>query len=145
MTISSRPYLLRAIYAWLTDSQLTPYIIVNAMHPEVKVPKRFVTQDGKTILNIGPQAVNRLHMGNKVVEFDTRFSGIIYHVFFPVLSVMAIYAFENGCGMLFHEETSDDDDRSSCYNRDDEDNKDLLLSESVLPEKKERPNLKIVK
>ena len=104
--IPSRPYLLRAIYEWLIDNQLTPYIIVDAMMPDVEVPERFI-EDGKIVLNIEPQAVGRLRMGNSAIEFDARFSGIAYHIFIPVLAVKAIYAFENGRGMVFNDEEMD--------------------------------------
>lgn len=104
--IPSRPYLLRVIYGWLIDNQLTPYIMVDAMMPDVEVPERFV-EDGKIVLNIEPQAVGCLRMGNDAIEFDARFSGIAHHIFIPVFAVKAIYAFENGHGMVFNDEKID--------------------------------------
>lgn len=104
--IPSRPYLLRAIYEWLIDNQLTPYIMVDAMIPNVEVPERFV-EDGKIVLNIEPQAAGRLRIGNDAVEFDASFSGITHHIFIPMLAIKAIYAFENGRGMVFNDEEMD--------------------------------------
>ena len=104
--IPSRPYLLRAIYEWIIDNQFTPYIMVDAMAPDVEVPGRFV-EDGKIVLNIEPQAAGRLRMGNDAIEFDARFSGIAHHIFIPVLAVKAIYSFENGRGMVFNDEEID--------------------------------------
>ncbi len=78
---SSRPYLVRAIYDWVVDNQLTPYIMVDALMPDVEVPERFV-ENGKIVLNIEPQAVGRLRMGNDAVEFDARFSGVAHHYFY---------------------------------------------------------------
>ncbi|MFW0086636.1 MAG: ClpXP protease specificity-enhancing factor [Coxiella-like endosymbiont] len=104
--IPSRPYLLRAIYEWLIDNQFTPYVMVDAMVPDVEVPERFI-EDGKIVLNIEPQAAGRLRMGNDAIEFDARFSGIAHHIFIPVLAVKAIYAFENGRGMVFNDEEMD--------------------------------------
>ncbi len=129
---STRPYLLRAIYEWLIDNQLTPYILVDAGMPNVKVPEQFV-EDGKIILNIEPQAVGRLRIGNDAVEFDARFSGIGYHLFIPMLAIKAIYAFENGRGMVFNEEEDSGD-----KNPPPPSNQTALL-------KRGRPNLKIVK
>ncbi len=129
---SSRPYLLRAIYEWLIDNQLTPYIMVDAVIPNVEVPERFV-EDGKIILNIEPQAVGRLRMGNDAVEFDARFSGIAHHIFIPISAIKAIYAFENGRGMVFNEEEDGGDG-----------NPPPPLSQKS-PVKRGRPNLKIVK
>ena len=104
---SSRPYLLRAIYEWLVDNELTPYILVDATAPEVSVPERYV-EEGKIILNIEMQAVGNLQLGNDAVEFDARFSGVAHHIYIPMLAVKAIYAFENGRGMVFSEEEESD-------------------------------------
>jgi hypothetical protein len=35
---SSRPYMVRAMHAWITDNGLTPYIVVDATQPLVSVP-----------------------------------------------------------------------------------------------------------
>lgn len=99
----SRPYLIRALYDWLLDNNLTPYVMVDATFPEVSVPQQFVN-DGKIILNIAPSAIAALALGNKVVEFKARFSGISYHIILPVMSIQAIYSYENGRGMVFNEE-----------------------------------------
>ncbi|ABS78429.1 stringent starvation protein B [Coxiella burnetii RSA 331] len=132
---SSRPYLVRAIYDWVVDNQLTPYIMVDALMPDVEVPERFV-ENGKIVLNIEPQAVGRLRMGNDAVEFDARFSGVAHHIFIPVRAIKAIYAFENGRGMVFTEdEDGGNDGRTSPPSN----------SSVYKPVKKGRPNLKIVK
>lgn len=103
---SSRPYLIRAIYEWLVDNQLTPYVMVDAMVPHVEVPENYI-EDGKIILNIAPMAVRDLAMTNNDIQFDARFSGITHHIYVPTPSVMAIYAFENGRGMVFSDEDDD--------------------------------------
>lgn len=104
----SRPYLIRALYDWLLDNSLTPYIMVDANFPEVSVPQQFVN-DGKIILNIAPSAIAGLAMGNHVIEFKARFSGISYHIIVPMMAVAAIYSYENGRGMVFNEEEDDTD------------------------------------
>jgi stringent starvation protein B len=106
---SSRPYLIRAIYEWLVDNGLTPYIMVDATDDRVRVPNQYI-DDGKIVLNIEPQAIANMRMGNDVVEFDARFSGVAHHLFVPVKAVKAIYAFENGRGMVFSEDDDGDDD-----------------------------------
>lgn len=103
---SSRPYLIRAIYDWLLDNNLTPYIMVDVNLPDVSVPQQFV-KDGKIILNIAPAAVSRLSMGNRVIEFNARFSGIPHQLHVPVMAVQAIYSYENGRGMVFNEDDED--------------------------------------
>jgi stringent starvation protein B len=100
---SSRPYLVRAVYEWITDNSLTPYLLVNAQIPGAQVPSQYV-EDGKIVLNLSPTAIRALQLGNEWIEFDTRFSGTQMHVVVPVPAVMAIYARENGQGMVFSEE-----------------------------------------
>ena len=100
---SSRPYLIRAIYEWLVDNRLTPYLMVDATMADVAVPKQYI-QGGKIVLNVSPQAVVALRMTNEAVQFDARFSGVVEHIYIPAMAVQAIYAFENGRGMVFSEE-----------------------------------------
>ena len=100
---SSRPYLIRAIYEWLLDNSLTPYLLVDASDDSVQVPRSYV-QDGRIILNIAPGAVSGLELGNEYVSFSARFGGVAQDVFVPVGRVMAIYARENGQGMMFGDE-----------------------------------------
>ena len=100
---SSQPYLLRAIYEWIVDNSLTPYILVDASHDAVQVPRQFV-ENGKIVLNIAPRAVNNLQLSNEQVLFDARFSGQPMQVALPITAVLAIYAKENGRGMMFGEE-----------------------------------------
>lgn len=99
---SSQPYLLRAIYEWIVDNSLTPYILVDASHDVVQVPRQFV-ENGKIVLNIAPRAVNNLQLSNEQVLFDARFSGQPMQVELPITAVLAIYAKENGQGMVFND------------------------------------------
>lgn len=41
----TRPYLARAIYEWICDNQLTPYLLVDATQPHTDVPQQFVKMD----------------------------------------------------------------------------------------------------
>ena len=106
---STRPYLIRALYEWIEDNNLTPHILVDAEQPGVTVPKQHV-REGKIILNIDPAAVHNLRMGNDWIEFSARFSGASRSVQIPVAAVLAIYARENGHGMAFGEERGSDDE-----------------------------------
>ena len=103
----SRPYLIRALYDWIVDNGMTPYVLVNAEDEQVVVPRQFV-EGGKIVLNVNPSAVQNLQLGNALVEMDARFSGSPMHVSVPVMSVLAIYARENGKGMVFSEEEGDE-------------------------------------
>ncbi|QTS84170.1 ClpXP protease specificity-enhancing factor [Coxiella endosymbiont of Amblyomma nuttalli] len=130
----SRPYILRALYEWLIDNQLTPHIMVDVTIPDVEVPKRFIEND-MIILNIEPKAVGNLRMGNDAIEFDARFSGVVHHVFIPIFSVKAIYAIENNYGMIFNDEEVNGESGG----------RNLLPTTDDIPTKTGRPALKIVR
>ncbi|MCG6886171.1 MAG: ClpXP protease specificity-enhancing factor [Proteobacteria bacterium] len=122
----SQPYLVRAIYEWIVDNDLTPYVLVNAETEEARVPSQYI-ENGKIVLNLGPIAVNNLDMGNEYINFNARFGGKAMDVSFPVATVLAIYAKENGQGMVFNEQDGDNPPSGS------------------EPDKPGRPSLKLVK
>ena len=105
---STRPYLIRAFYEWIIDNDCTPYIVVDAEAKGVNVPRQYV-QDGRIILNISPVAVTAFNITNSIVEFTARFSGVGMHIYAPPSAVLAIYAKENGRGMVFSEDDDGDD------------------------------------
>lgn len=106
---SNRPYLLKAFYEWIVDSDCTPYIAVDAHVAGVEVPQEFVT-DGQIVLNIAPRAVSNFDMNHQSVSFSTRFSGIPIDIIVPVSAVISIYAHENGQGMVFDVEDNPEND-----------------------------------
>ena len=114
----SQPYLLRAIYDWIVDNDMTPYVLVNAENDDTYIPLDYV-ENGKIVLNVSPVAVNGLDLGNDYVAFSARFAGKPMEVSFPGTAVLAIYAKENGQGMVFNEpdnpppDDSPDDDKKS--------------------------------
>ncbi len=124
---SNRPYLIRAIHEWLLDNQCTPHLMVDANAEGVDVPQNYV-KDGKIVLNIGPGAVEGLRVSNDEVSFLARFSGVSQLVAIPMTAVLAIYAKENGRGMMFGEDDEQPDP--------DDDKK---------PAPPARPSLKVVK
>ena len=97
--ISTKPYLLRALYEWCTDNGFTPHIAVRVDN-RTRVPRQFV-RDGEIVLNISFEATSQLQMGNEMIEFHARFSGKSHKIEVPVSNVLAIYARENGQGMAF--------------------------------------------
>lgn len=100
---SQKPYLIRAIYEWLVDNNLTPYILVNATVDGVQVPHEFI-DEGKIVLNIDPGAVRNYHSDNEWISFSARFSGKAMELFIPIHAVQSIYSKENNQGMFFPEE-----------------------------------------
>ncbi len=97
---SRRPYLIRAIYDWVLDSGHTPLLLVAAGAPGVRVPAQFIDEEGRIVLNIGPDAVQALELGNEEIRFRARFGGKPELISVPPGSVLAIYARETGDGML---------------------------------------------
>ncbi|GAB2857170.1 hypothetical protein GCM10027277_26970 [Pseudoduganella ginsengisoli] len=97
--ISTKPYMLRAIYEWCTDSGYTPYLAVK-VDAATTVPMEYVKK-GEIVLNISFGATSGLKMDNDSIRFHARFGGVSREIFVPVNNVMAIYANENGQGMAF--------------------------------------------
>jgi stringent starvation protein B len=101
---STTPYLIRAIHEWCTDNGFTPHVVVR-VDSRARVPKEHV-KDGQIVLNIGHEATGGLRIGNDLVSFQARFGGVARDISFPVGSVAAIYARENGAGMAFEPESA---------------------------------------
>jgi stringent starvation protein B len=102
--ISTKPYLLRAIYEWCTDSGYTPYLAVK-VDAATTVPMEYVKK-GEIILNISYGATSGLKMDNDAITFRARFNGVSRELYIPVHNVLAIYANENGQGMAFDVSTT---------------------------------------
>ena len=96
----TRPYLARAIYEWICDNHLTPYLLVDATAANTSVPTEHV-QDGQIVLNIVPHAVHALHMSNDAISFSARFGGVSRDIYVPFAALLGIYARENGQGLFF--------------------------------------------
>ena len=131
---SSRPYLVRAMYQWITDNGMTPHLLVDVSIEGVHVPAEHV-QNGKIILNIAPMAVTGLVLGDAEITFNARFSGKPMELYIPIDAVLAVYAKENGQGMMFSE-----DDGASTAPDDESDSKP-----DPDPDKPKRPSLRVAK
>jgi stringent starvation protein B len=103
---STRPYLLRALHEWCTDSGFTPYVAV-LVDETVQVPMEYV-KNGEIVLNVGYDATAGMTLGNEYIEFKARFGGVPRDIIIPINRVMAIYARENGQGMAFPMSASSD-------------------------------------
>jgi stringent starvation protein B len=97
---SNKPYLIRAIYEWISDNEMSPYIIVDTSIPEVEVPTEFI-KDDKIVLNISPMATHNLRIGNDALECDAKFNGISRYIYIPIETILTIYAAETQMGMSF--------------------------------------------
>jgi stringent starvation protein B len=97
--ISTKPYLIRALYEWCADSGYTPQLLV-AVDAQTRVPPGFV-KDGKIVLNISAGATRNLTLDNDWIQFSARFGGVSHEISVPVERVAAIFARENGQGLHF--------------------------------------------
>lgn len=103
----TRPYMVRALYQWIEDNALTPYLMVDATADNVQVPKEHI-QDGRIVLNIASRATGNMSMENDYIHFSARFGGVSQEIWVPITAVMGIYAKENSQGMFFDPNEYDD-------------------------------------
>lgn len=129
--LSTRPYLIRAIYEWCVDSGLTPYLAVR-IDEQTEVPQAYV-KDGEIVLNLSAGAVRNLEMGNEMITCNGRFGGAPFDLMVPVAAVIGIFAKETGQGLVFQGgDTQPPPPAASSGNE-------------VHKPKAQKPNLKIVK
>jgi stringent starvation protein B len=100
---STKPYLLRALFEWCVDNGYTPHLAVK-VDSRSQVPAEYV-KNGEITLNVSPNAVHKLQLGNELIEFSARFGGVARQISVPVGCVYALYARETGHGMTFDVES----------------------------------------
>ena len=137
--LSTKPYLIRAIYEWCTDSGLTPHLVVM-VGKQTRVPMEFA-KDGQIVLNVSQGATRNLLIGNDLIQFSARFNGASRDIEVPIDAVISIYARENAQGLSFAVEKdgggvdeTPSDSAASSPSPDDEP-----------PSPRRKPQLKIVK
>ena len=145
---SNKPYIVRAFYDWISDNQLTPYIVVDVGVKGVSVPMAYVN-DGQIVLNISSSAVGSISLAGDFIEFSARFGGRLEHLIVPYGAIAAIYAKENGAGTsLAIEDTFEESETSegALAEVDLTDKGESDGSENPSSEKaKSRPSLTVVK
>jgi len=105
---SNKSYLVKAYYDWISDNDLTPYIVVDINVYGVLVPMNYVA-DGQIVLNIASSAVGTIALGAFAIELSARFGGKLEHISVPYGAIAAIYAKENGVGTSLPIEHSSED------------------------------------
>ncbi len=108
---STKPYLIRAVHEWCSDSGFTPYLSVK-VDAGTRVPAELV-KNGEIVLNIGYDATHRLTIGNERIQFAARFGGVSRECLIPIEAVTGIFARENGQGLFFQRETAQETAASS--------------------------------
>ncbi|CCK74596.1 Stringent starvation protein B [Oleispira antarctica RB-8] len=131
----SRPYLMRALNEWILENDCTPYVLVDAGMPGVQVPEDYI-DNGQIVLNISMSAVKSLLIDDDGLSFNARFGGVPIDLYVPMVAILAIYAKENGQGMVFGSEAGAPDP-----NKPPEPTKPKRDEKPVKP----RPSLKVVK
>ena len=96
---TTKPYLVRAIYEWCSDSGYTAYLSVK-VDESTRVPLEYV-KNGEIVLNISHDATRNITLGRDVVQFSARFNGVSREISVPIGAVAAIFAKENGQGLFF--------------------------------------------
>lgn len=145
---SNKPYIVGAFYDWISDNELTPYIVVDVSVIGVQVPMAFVN-DGQIVLNISSTAVGSIVMGESAIEFSARFGGKLEHLYVPYGAIAAIYAKENGAGTslpIEHPEEVEEEITSSPELQSvDSSQANAEIKEGNEKKEKPRPTLKVVK
>lgn len=136
---SRRPYLIRAIYDWTLDNNYTPHLLVAADAEGVVVPREHV-QDGKITLNISPMAIQGFDPGQEPLFFSGRFSGRSFEMEVPTGAVLAIYARENGEGVVFGQVEESPDPKGPSGHQPDSG-----IGSGSDGKPKSRPKLRVVK
>ncbi len=105
--LSNKPYLIRAFYEWIIDSDCTPFVVINANYPRCQVPLDYV-ENGEITLNVSPEAIRDLKITNDSIEFRASFAGVVHIISAPIKATLAIYAQENQQGMFFDYEDQEE-------------------------------------
>ena len=138
---STKPYFIRAVYEWCTDSGYTPYIKTR-VDENADVPLEYV-DDGEVVLNIGPIAAHNVVIENDLIRFSARFDGVSRNIRIPINSVMGIFSRETGQGLIFSDNEILENSMLDLSNIEDDSGQNLAESESS--KKGKKPELRIVK
>lgn len=141
---SSTPYLLRALYEWILDNDMTPLVVVRVDLPGVSVPQAYVEDNGIT-LNISPSATQGMLMDNEALRFSARFGGMPQDVFVPMSAVMGVFSRETGQGMSFAAAPGDPSPPDGSDAPDKAPSTSVSQPESLQNAHAKRPALRVVK
>ena len=141
--ISTKPYLIRAIHEWCTDSDLTPYLTVK-IDSQTRVPMEYA-DDGEITLNISHGAAHHLKMDNDVISFSARFNGVAREILVPMTAVKGIFGKETGQGMVFNLEAETIAMQDETDSNENPDELQSPLQPTPSPTKRGKPRLQVIK
>jgi stringent starvation protein B len=104
-----RPYFLRAVLDWIADNGWTPHVLVDARRHGVSGIPSERLQDGRVVLDFGPEACPDFVFDGKTLRGSLRFGGVATSVVIPSAAVLAVFARENQQGLLFTDEEDEED------------------------------------
>ncbi|MTI11925.1 ClpXP protease specificity-enhancing factor SspB [Sansalvadorimonas verongulae] len=88
-------FLVQTAINWITESGLTPYILVNLEKGQQSLPAGHTQAGGGQVaLNVSALAVCNLEIDEQFIRFECRFSGQWFHSVTSMQDVMAVYAKE---------------------------------------------------
>ena len=132
-----RPYIVRALYDWMSDNSMTPLIAVNVNFPGVELPLSYA-QNGVIVLNISPSAVRNLNIDNEGISFSARFGGVPHDVYVPMIAVTTIYPREDiSLGMCLFPEKAYDEGNINAYSKNN-------INLNPMPEEEKMPIFEII-
>lgn len=135
--ITTKPYLIRALHEWCTDSGLTPHLLVS-VNAQTRVPMAYV-KDGEIVLNLNYSATKDLLISNEAITFSARFNGAANNLYIPMNAVRGLFARENGQGMFF--EVEPEEVSAAPEEKGDSE----AQSDKLKEPKQKKPSLKLVK
>lgn len=124
--LPNKSYLVKAFYDWIVDSECTPFVVVDTTVEHVQVPENYIEND-QIVLNVVPRAIRDLKIETSYLSFDAKFDGGVFHIYTPIKAIIAVYAQENGRGMIFDLNNQEDADHpmlepKSCEEAEKSDN-----------------------
>jgi stringent starvation protein B len=100
MLMSSRPYLVQAMFDWILDNGLTPFLMIDATVEGVCVPRHLVV-DNEIVINLSPQAVSHFVMNKEYIQLKARFTARVEEIYAPMHAIKALYTKETMSGVGF--------------------------------------------
>ena len=79
---SAKPFFIHAFYEWCLAHGYVPLLHVN-VDQYTRVPLPYI-HDGHIVLNIEPDAVSGLVLGDEWIEFSARFNGVAQNIQIPI-------------------------------------------------------------
>lgn len=100
MKMSSRPFLVQAIFDWVIENGYTPFLMIDTTVEGVCVPPQHIVDD-EIVLNLSADAISHFVLNKEYIQFKTRFNAKIEEIYAPMEAVKALYGKEDMSGIGF--------------------------------------------